>query len=148
VPNQLAAVSSLFVRYSRFSLSGCVSKYSRRATSFGRLELIPSSSRPTLCDCFDLCSFILVGVSVSSVNHFNEFRLKRPAPFLCICFCCIVLCRIQKECLLYCTVSNFCAPPHLCVESQECDYHSGRKCVISDCFRECAITPAGYPRGG
>jgi hypothetical protein len=32
-----------------------------------------------LCDCFDLCSCIFVGVSGSSINHFNEFRLQKPA---------------------------------------------------------------------
>ena len=37
------------MRYSKFSLSECASRHSRRATSSGRLELIPSSSLPTLC---------------------------------------------------------------------------------------------------
>ena len=73
-------VVSLSVRYSRFSLSGCAYKHSRRATTSGRLELIPSSSRPTLCDCFDLCSCILAGVRGSSFSHFNEFRFQKPVP--------------------------------------------------------------------
>ena len=73
-------VASLSVRYSKFSLSGCASKQSRRATSSGRLELIPSSSRPTLCDWFDLCSCNREGVSGFSVSHSNEFRLQKPAP--------------------------------------------------------------------
>jgi hypothetical protein len=73
----------LSVRYSKFSLSGCVSKHSRRATSSGWLEFIPSTSRPTLCDWFDLCSYNRVGVSGFSVRHSNEFRfarLQKPTP--------------------------------------------------------------------
>ena len=49
-------VASLSVRYSRFSLSRWASRHSRSATSSGRFELLPSSSRPTLWECSSLCS--------------------------------------------------------------------------------------------
>ena len=73
-------VASLSVRYIRFSWSRCASRHSRRATSSGRLELRPSSSRPTLCDWFDLCSHSQVGVSGFPVSHPSEVRLQKPTP--------------------------------------------------------------------
>jgi hypothetical protein len=38
-------------------LSGCASRNSQRSTGSGLLELRPSPSRPTLCDCLVLCSY-------------------------------------------------------------------------------------------
>jgi len=64
-------VDSLSVRYNRFSLSGCASRHYQRATSSCLLELRSSPSRPTLCDCFVLCSYR----RFFSVTHFSELKL-------------------------------------------------------------------------
>ncbi len=71
-------VVSLSVRYSKFSWSWCVFRHSQRVTSSGRLELNPSSSRPTLCDCSVLWVPERVGMSGPPSSHFSDFKLQKP----------------------------------------------------------------------
>ena len=61
----------------------CVSRHCRRSTSSGRLELRPSSSRPTLLVCCSRCSLRGVRASGVLLCHPTYWKLQKSALMEC-----------------------------------------------------------------